>query len=183
MNRTLQLLVFLTGLAGIAWGVAVEGREDLVGGHRDRRRPRRERVVAQRRSRRRARLEIEEEVALEEEPRAELHRRVAPQRRRVALELHGDLREPTAGRLDAYIADIIVSRDAFLSKPEGRDYEFTGPEFSDPKWFGDGIGVALRKQDDDLTKRFNQAIAALVANGTYQKIAAKYPDFDAYLRK
>lgn len=89
----------------------------------------------------------------------------------------------TAGRLDAYVADIIVSRDAFLSKPEGKDYEFTGLEFSDPKWFGDGIGAAMRKQDNDLTALFNKALKALIANGTYQKVAAKYPDFDSYLRK
>lgn len=89
----------------------------------------------------------------------------------------------TAGRLDGYIADIIVSRDAFLSKPEGQDYEFVSPQFSDEKWFGEGIGAAIRKEDKDLTEKFNKALAELVANGKYKEIAAKYPDFDAYIRK
>ncbi|MCO7632318.1 transporter substrate-binding domain-containing protein [Pseudomonas guariconensis] len=40
--------------------------------------------------------------------------------------------------------------------------------------------IAVRKDDDALRQRLNQALAEIVANGTYQKIASKYFDFDIY---
>jgi arginine/ornithine transport system substrate-binding protein len=40
--------------------------------------------------------------------------------------------------------------------------------------------LALRKQDQELATKFNQAIETIRANGTYDKIAAKYFSFDIY---
>jgi arginine/ornithine transport system substrate-binding protein len=68
----------------------------------------------------------------------------------------------------------------FLDTEEGKDYEFVGPDFSDPKYFGEGAGIALRKGSDDLREMFNQAIDAIRANGTYKAIQDKYFDFDVY---
>ena len=48
-----------------------------------------------------------------------------------------------------------------------------GPGYTDPKWFGYGIGIALRKSDTDLRDKLNAAIDAIRADGTYDKIAAK----------
>jgi arginine/ornithine transport system substrate-binding protein len=50
----------------------------------------------------------------------------------------------------------------------------------DKKWFGDGVGIALRKGDNDLRQKLNKAIDTIRANGVYQKINAKYFDFDVY---
>jgi len=85
-----------------------------------------------------------------------------------------------AGRVDLLLADSVVLLDGFLKKEEGKDYEFVGPDFNDPKWFGDGIGVALRKQDKDLEELFNKAIDTIRANGVYKSIQDKYFDFDVY---
>lgn len=85
-----------------------------------------------------------------------------------------------AGRLDLLLGDSVPIKDAFLSKPAGKDFEFVGPDLTDPKWFGEGIGIAVRKQDDDLREKFNKAIDAIRADGTYQKIQDKYFDFDIY---
>ncbi|MEO6354705.1 MAG: transporter substrate-binding domain-containing protein, partial [Burkholderiaceae bacterium] len=38
----------------------------------------------------------------------------------------------------------------------------------------------LRKTDTKLRDRINLALKAIRANGTYQKIAEKYFDFDVY---
>ena len=38
----------------------------------------------------------------------------------------------------------------------------------------------MRKADNDLRKELNQAIKAIRANGVYQKINAKYFEFDIY---
>lgn len=85
-----------------------------------------------------------------------------------------------AGRVDMLLADSVVLLDGFLKKEEGKDYEFVGPDFNDPKWFGEGIGVALRKQDKDLEELFNKAIDTIRANGVYKSIQDKYFDFDVY---
>jgi len=85
-----------------------------------------------------------------------------------------------AGRVDLLLADSVVLLDGFLKKDEGKDYEFVGPDFNDPKWFGEGIGVALRKQDKDLEELFNKAIDTIRANGVYKSIQDKYFDFDVY---
>ena len=68
----------------------------------------------------------------------------------------------------------------FLKKPEGKGYQFIGPDLSDPRWFGEGAGIAIRKQDTDLVEKFNAAIAKIRSDGTYQKIQAKYFDFNVY---
>jgi arginine/ornithine transport system substrate-binding protein len=86
----------------------------------------------------------------------------------------------TSGRVDLVVADAFVLQGGFLDTEAGEGYEFIGPSFTDQKWFGEGIGIAVRKEDDDLRKMFNKAIKAIRADGTYQKINAKYFDFDIY---
>lgn len=84
------------------------------------------------------------------------------------------------GRLDLVFADLVTLKGGFLNRPEGAAYEIKGPTVYDEKCMGEGIGVAVRKEDTALKQRFNQAIKALRANGTYQAINAKYFDFDLY---
>ncbi len=86
----------------------------------------------------------------------------------------------TAGRVDLLLADSIALSDGFLKKPEGKGFQFIGPDLSDPKWFGDGAGIAIRKQDTDLVELFNTAIKQIRADGTYKKIQDKYFDFNVY---
>lgn len=86
----------------------------------------------------------------------------------------------TAGRVDMLLADSIALSDGFLKKPEGQDYQFIGPDLSDPKWFGEGAGIAIRKQDTDLVEMFNAAIKQIREDGTYKKIQDKYFDFNVY---
>jgi arginine/ornithine transport system substrate-binding protein len=51
---------------------------------------------------------------------------------------------------------------------------------NDDRWFGEGVGIAMRKGDTELKEMFNKAIDEIRANGTYDKIAKKYFDFDVY---
>ena len=64
--------------------------------------------------------------------------------------------------------------------PAGKGYAFVGPQFTDAKYFGDGIGIAVRKGDKADLDKINAAIAAIRANGEYKKIQDKYFDFDIY---
>ena len=86
----------------------------------------------------------------------------------------------TAGRVDLLLADSVALDDGFLKTDAGKDAEFVGPGYSNPKWFGDGAGIAIRKGDMDLQKLLNEAISAIRANGTYKKINDKYFEFDVY---
>ncbi|WP_027907602.1 transporter substrate-binding domain-containing protein [Pseudomonas taiwanensis] len=80
-----------------------------------------------------------------------------------------------AGRLDGVIADKFPLQE-WINK-NGKDC---------CKILGDVAGtkadaaIAVRKDDDALRQRLNTALAEIVANGTYQKIASKYFDFDIY---
>ena len=88
--------------------------------------------------------------------------------------------EMISGRLDLFLADGIAASLGFLQKDQGKDFEFVGPAMSDPKWFGEGIGIAVRKQDKELVAILNKAIDQIRADGTYTKIQNKYFNFDVY---
>jgi len=70
--------------------------------------------------------------------------------------------------------------DGFLKQKGNENFQFYGPSFTDPKWFGIGAGIAVRKQDKDLTRKFNAAIDAIRANGVYKKIQDKYFNYNVY---
>ncbi|MBR46754.1 MAG: ABC transporter substrate-binding protein, partial [Rhodospirillaceae bacterium] len=76
--------------------------------------------------------------------------------------------------------DSVALDDGFLKTDAGKGAEFVGPDFADPQWFGEGAGIAIRKEDGDLQKLLNDAITAIRANGTYKKINDKYFEFDVY---
>lgn len=83
-----------------------------------------------------------------------------------------------AGRLDAVFGESIVAEDSFLKTKDGSDFSLAGPAVKDKAIFGDGCGIGFRKEDAALRKQMNVAIAAMVNDGTFKKIAAKYFSFD-----
>jgi len=85
-----------------------------------------------------------------------------------------------SGRLDAAVVDSIAADQGFLKTPSGKGFGFIGPAFTDPKYFGTGAGVALRKTDTELLERVNKAIANIRKDGTYKKIQERYFSFDVY---
>ncbi|WP_167494679.1 MULTISPECIES: ABC transporter substrate-binding protein [Vibrio] len=84
------------------------------------------------------------------------------------------------GRVAAVLGDASALEEGVLNKAGGEAYEFVGPSLTDPKWFGEGFGIAVRKQDKDLTKKLDAAILSLREKGIYQDIAAKYFNYDVY---
>ena len=87
-----------------------------------------------------------------------------------------------AGRVDLLLADSVAMADGFLNTPAGKDWEFVGPGFNDPKYFGHGAGIAVRKQTNDLREMFNKALDGIVKDGTYARIMHKYFDFNIYVK-
>jgi len=83
------------------------------------------------------------------------------------------------GRLDAVIDDVIVLQD-WLKTPDGECCKVLGTLTPVEEIYGEGIGIAVRKGEDELREKFNAAIAAIRENGKYKEINDKYFDFDAY---
>lgn len=84
------------------------------------------------------------------------------------------------GRLDTVFGGSMGLNSGFLETEQGKNYHFTGPKFTEEKWFGRGIGVAVRKQDDDLKLLINDGIQRLIDNGQHAKIASKYFSYSIY---
>ena len=85
-----------------------------------------------------------------------------------------------SGRVDLLLADSVALLEGFLNTPDGEGAEFVGPDFTDPQWFGDGAGIAIRKGETELLDALNGGLAAIRADGTYKTINDKYFDFDVY---
>ncbi|WP_151995299.1 lysine/arginine/ornithine ABC transporter substrate-binding protein ArgT [Buttiauxella massiliensis] len=85
-----------------------------------------------------------------------------------------------AGRLDAAFQDETAASEGFLKLPAGKDYQFAGPSVKNKLYFGDGTGIGLRKDDVELKAAFDKALAEMRKDGTYDKFAKKYFDFNVY---
>lgn len=78
-----------------------------------------------------------------------------------------------AGRIDATQADSIAMAD-FVGSDSGACCEIKGAVADDPAILGRGVGAGIRKGDDALHEALNKGIAAILADGTHEKITAKY---------
>ncbi|WP_338557255.1 lysine/arginine/ornithine ABC transporter substrate-binding protein ArgT [Erwinia sp. E_sp_B04_7] len=86
----------------------------------------------------------------------------------------------TAGRIDAAFQDEVAASEGFLKQPAGKDYAFAGPAVKDEKIFGVGTGMGMRKDDTELKAAIDKAFDEIRKDGTYDKLAKKYFDFDVY---
>lgn len=86
----------------------------------------------------------------------------------------------TSGRVDAVLVDQVAASQGFLPSPAAKDFAFFGPVYTEPKYFGYGVGIGLRKADTALRNEFNDAIKTIRVNGAYKKINDKYFSFDIY---
>jgi polar amino acid transport system substrate-binding protein/arginine/ornithine transport system substrate-binding protein len=85
-----------------------------------------------------------------------------------------------AGRIDAVMSDVLAEGVGFLDTPAGEGFDYIGGDHLDPAIHGEGASIGVRKEDTELRDRFTDAIAAIRADGTYDKIVQKYFDFDVY---
>jgi arginine/ornithine transport system substrate-binding protein len=83
-----------------------------------------------------------------------------------------------AGRCDAWLETMPSIYGTLISKPEGKDYHFVGPQLTDPKWFGEGVGIAVRLGDEELNRKIDAAVDQMYADGTFKKINDKYFPFN-----
>lgn len=92
----------------------------------------------------------------------------------VTAELYKGLED---GSVDVILEDKLAIFDWLTNTKSGSCCEFKGSDIVDKVFFGEGAGIALRKDDDALRERLDTAIAEIMANGTYDEINAKYFPF------
>ena len=96
-----------------------------------------------------------------------------------AVKLHSDqtelLQALVEGRVDAVFGDGI-GYWAWLQSPEGAGFAYAGDAYR----LDEGIGIAVRKEDEALRQSVNRALRAILADGTYERINARYFPFDIY---
>jgi lysine-arginine-ornithine-binding protein len=102
----------------------------------------------------------------------------------VELKLYGTQDEVyldlVAGRIDAAFADSVAISDGFLKTDAGQGFAFFGRNYSEPKYFGEGAGIGVRKGEEELRDAFSAAIKAIRENGAYKQINDKYFEVDIY---
>jgi octopine/nopaline transport system substrate-binding protein len=81
------------------------------------------------------------------------------------------------GRLDAVIGDFAYWLPLIKSE-QGKEYRIVGPHMTGGP-FGGGVGVAVRKKDQDLADMFSRAIEEAIKDGTIKKMAIKWFNYDA----
>ena len=96
------------------------------------------------------------------------------------IRLYGKLEDANldlmTGRVELVLGDkLALSR--FVKSREGACCRFIGDAPVDAAFYGEGVGVGLRKEDRDLKTMFDRAIDRVMADGTYERIRAKYFDF------
>jgi polar amino acid transport system substrate-binding protein/arginine/ornithine transport system substrate-binding protein len=89
-------------------------------------------------------------------------------------------RDLVIGRIDAQLSDSLIAQESFLATEEGANYAFLGGDQVDIECYGEGVGIAVRKNEEELRDALSAAINAIRKNGTYAKINAKYFPFDIY---
>jgi lysine-arginine-ornithine-binding protein len=88
-------------------------------------------------------------------------------------------RELAAGKLDAVLGDKVVLWK-WLESPEGACCAFFGQDIKDARTLGEGVGAGFRKDELKLREAFNKALADMIADGGYKRIADRYFPFPIY---
>lgn len=84
------------------------------------------------------------------------------------------------GRLDIQVGDLVPMLEWTEKTKDGACCELVGKPITDPKYVGEGVGMAIRKEDTALQAKLNAALDAIVANGVYKSINDKYFSLDIY---
>jgi polar amino acid transport system substrate-binding protein len=81
-------------------------------------------------------------------------------------------------RIDTAIGDKDAVVDFLKNRREGKCCRLLADAPRDPAYFGEGIGIGLRKDDTVLREALDKAIDDVMADGTFARIRAKYFEFE-----
>jgi polar amino acid transport system substrate-binding protein len=86
-------------------------------------------------------------------------------------ELYAALR---GGQTDAFFDDAITSSFWLAGKDSDNCCAFRGGPYTDSNYFGEGVGIAVKKGNDDLRRALDYALVDLARRGIYTDIYLKY---------
>jgi len=75
------------------------------------------------------------------------------------------------GRIDSVFGDTAVVAEWFKKED---NLTYVGDQVTNQEYFGNGFGIAVNKSNQELVAQLNKALAAVKANGEYDKIFNKY---------
>lgn len=81
------------------------------------------------------------------------------------------------GKVDVILEDKLAAYDWLANTKAGGCCEFKGEDIKDPAFFGEGAGIAVRKDDPEMLHDLQRALDTISANGTYDFINAEYFPF------
>lgn len=79
-----------------------------------------------------------------------------------------------AGRIELLFGDAISISFWINGTASQNCCEFRGEAFFDPLYFGDGIAIAVRKEDDDLLALLDKALVNIRRSGRMEELALRY---------
>jgi polar amino acid transport system substrate-binding protein len=82
------------------------------------------------------------------------------------------------GRIDVAIGDKDAVTDFMTNRKEAQCCHLLADVPRDANYFGEGIGIGLRKDEPELKAEFDKALDALIANGEFGRIRAKFFPFE-----
>lgn len=88
-----------------------------------------------------------------------------------------------SGRIDMQVGDMIPMLDWVTKTEDGACCELAGEPITDPDFVGEGVGIAVRQEDDELREKLNAALKEIREDGTYKTINDKYFTVDLYTMK
>lgn len=81
------------------------------------------------------------------------------------------------GEVEVIFEDKLAAYDWLTNTKTGQCCEFRSEDVKDAAFFGDGAGIAVRKENPELKAALDTALAAITEDGTYNMINAKYFPF------
>ena len=87
------------------------------------------------------------------------------------------------GRVDAIMTNPMKAYLKFLSQPEGAGFEVIGPQIEETEFFGIGVGIGLRKGNEELLARINEGIHKITNDGSLEVFAKKHFPFTIHPQK
>ena len=82
-----------------------------------------------------------------------------------------------SGRVDVAITNPMKAYLEFLSKDEGKTFDFVSPPIDEKAYFGTGVGIGIRKGQDELVHKVDAALKTLIDNGSLDAYGRKYFPF------
>lgn len=82
-----------------------------------------------------------------------------------------------SGRIDVIMTNPMSAYLTFLSTEDGEDFDFVSPPINAVEYFGTGIGIGMRKDNDEMRARIDEALQEMIQDGTMREFGLKYFPF------